>query len=356
MRHSMVKSNAYVTRMGFTLVELLVVIAIIGILVALLLPAIQSARESARRSQCVNNLKNLGLAALNFESAHKTLPAGSLDEIGYQVPEGKYKGRSVPYLSPHAQMLAYIEEGGIAARMVMEIGPFEIENLEATESQPNVFLCPTDVPPFHDPVNYRAGWCNYHANWGSWSQINGWDGPFGPTLRQPQYFVGVGEVQGTGAIALRRITDGVSKTAAFAEIVNGLGTGIESAAQVKNRDCVNINLPTGTDLVAARQKFLNTNALGQSLCTGFQKWSDRGYPFAEGTPWRTGYNHILPPNEACFCVGDFWRIVSPPSSNHPGVVNVVMCDGSVHTVYDGIDPDVWTALGTRASGETNTEF
>src|SRR5262245_9344402 len=110
------RSRSRLTQHAFTLVELLVVIAIIGILVALLLPAIQSAREAARRTQCKNNLKNIGLAIANFESANKVFPTGGSKNLtaGYGLPEniegGKPLGVSRQGLGWGYQLLPYIEE------------------------------------------------------------------------------------------------------------------------------------------------------------------------------------------------------------------------------------------------------
>jgi prepilin-type processing-associated H-X9-DG protein len=80
-------------------------------------------------------------------------------------------------------------------------------------------------------------------------------------------------------------------------------------------------------------------------------WRWRGYPFTEGTIWRTWYNHLLTPNSKCWRPGEWWDLVSPPSSYHTGTVNVVMCDGSVQGITEGIDPDVWLAMGTRDRGD-----
>src|SRR5262249_20894071 len=102
----------YITACGFTLVELLVVIAIIGILVALLLPAIQAARESARRSQCTNNLRQLGIAALNYESAKKAFPYGRKRGT-VTKPDGTTADLNVAQWGHLALILPYAEEGTI---------------------------------------------------------------------------------------------------------------------------------------------------------------------------------------------------------------------------------------------------
>jgi prepilin-type processing-associated H-X9-DG protein len=84
-------------------------------------------------------------------------------------------------------------------------------------------------------------------------------------------------------------------------------------------------------------------------------WRWRGYPWTEGSPWRNWYNHLLPPNSPCWRLNASWdRIVSPPSSYHPGGINLVLLDGSVRFVSETIDWEVWRAAGTREGDETLT--
>jgi prepilin-type processing-associated H-X9-DG protein len=317
------------------LVELLVVIAIIGILVALLLPAVQAAREAARRNSCQNNLKQLGIALHNYENTHKTFPSGSMGAYGQN------------YLSAHVQILPYIEEGIVFENLDRDRGPFDTgTNTRVAEAQPTVLLCPSD------PANtgkrgastmHFMGWTNYHTNAGSWVRIAGWDGVFGP-VDVPQ------EGDMLPPLKLSRIIDGTSKTAALAEVANGLApdraTG--AGAGIQEADCYDTSAVSGADLNTVRNTFLSKNRATATVPWSGE-WRYRGYPWTEGSMWRTWYNHLVPPNSTCWVPGgNFWQIVSPPSSYHSGgTVNIVMCDGSVQTAAGDIDHNVWTDMGTR---------
>jgi prepilin-type processing-associated H-X9-DG protein len=79
----------------------------------------------------------------------------------------------------------------------------------------------------------------------------------------------------------------------------------------------------------------------------FGNWRYKGTPWTEGTMWRSWYNHLVPPNSVCWKTDNWWTLVCPPSSYHPGVVNLVMVDGSVQSASDDVDMDVWTDMGTR---------
>ena len=311
---------------GFTLVELLVVIAIIAMLVTLLLPAVQSAREAARRTQCINNLKQLGIALHSFESAFGLFPSGSPEAAGY--------------LSPQAQILPQVEESAVGRLLDIHRGPFEEPNYTAAAAQPAIFLCPSDANPVQEQTD--MGWTNYHSNCGTWVHITGWDGVFGPNY----------EVGGDAMRPLRigQIIDGTSKTAAFSEVLKGFGPS--DAEKDRLADCFEAGGAGSRNAtpMEARNHFLGLDWQSSAIPWGGD-WRWRGYPWSEGTVWRGWYNHLLTPNQPCWRPGDWWKLVTPATSVHPGVVNVGMCDGSVRAVDDGVDPLVWIASGSREGGE-----
>ena len=343
-------------RSAFTLVELLVVIAIIGILVALLLPAVQAAREAARRTQCVNNLKQLGLALLNYESAKKRLPPGQLAEFAlpYDDPDPTKK-KYGNFFSVQVQILSYFEEENV--RNLFQLTPdpadyqrayvYSAQNIAAAESLPNLMLCPTES---HRGGAGDGGWSNYHANSGSWAQLKGWDGVFGTLVDVSE---GGLKAKALPGLRLGKIVDGTSKTAAMAEVVNGFAPEVApSKGGDPISDCFDYGgtpVPPGGGtftLAKIRNLFLTRDYKAASVPWSGE-WRYKGTPWTEGTHWRSWYNHLVPPNSVCWNVDSWWNLVIPPSSYHPGVVNVVMVDGSVQTVANDVDMDVWTDMGTR---------
>jgi prepilin-type N-terminal cleavage/methylation domain-containing protein/prepilin-type processing-associated H-X9-DG protein len=219
-------------RRGFTLIELLVVIAIIGALVALLLPAVQAARERARMAQCTNNLKQLGLAMLNYEDVHQVLPPGYVsnymnikDTMGVQ---GGRKGAQPPYLDPDlgpgwgwgTMMLAQIEQSPLYQALNINLNIEDDANRTGRTTSLSVFLCPSDAA---------------EPRWWAWvrNPINGQ--PVEPIceIASGNYVAmfGVSEpgVDGEGlfmrnkCILLRDITDGTSHTIAAGERSHLLG-------------------------------------------------------------------------------------------------------------------------------------
>jgi prepilin-type N-terminal cleavage/methylation domain-containing protein/prepilin-type processing-associated H-X9-DG protein len=315
---------------AFTLVELLVVIAVIGVLIALLLPAVQKVREAASRTSCTNNLKQLGLALHNFENTNGKFPSGS-PEV-FQDESG--------YLSPQVQILPYLEQDNTYRLFDLNMGPFDEVNVIAATQKPKVFLCPSD--PFQGAESIM-GWTNYHANCGSWVYARGWDGVFGPD------YATTGGGSPLKAVRLADITDGASNTAAFAEVLNGYGDDVASPKD-PHRDCFEFGAPPAHDLATARAAFLARDWRTASIpWDGTWRW--RGYPWSEGTVWRGWYNHILPPNGVCWEPDDWWKLAAPAGSLHPGGVNVMFCDGSVRFVADSVDAAVWLAAGTRNGGE-----
>jgi len=316
-------------RAGFTLIELLVVIAIIAVLIALLLPAVQQAREAARRTQCKNNMKQLALAAHNFEGSYNKFPDGAW---GSGVAYGN---------SDLSRLLPYIEQDNIAKNYDYK-QPWwgSPQNVVVAGNRIKIMMCPSD--PNVEGNGSPMGWTSYHGNAGIWYDRSGKDGMFD-------------DLENTGR-KFGAVTDGTSNTALYAEVAAGGYTGDD-----KHRiaDCYQgtTSLPyqklTWAQLQQGRNELIAQNWQTADFAGGWSPpWKYKGYPYVEGSPWRTWYGHLLPPNKPCWKPDDsFWSIVVPASSYHTGGANVAMTDGSIRFVSESVDGDAWMAAGSRHGGE-----
>ena len=320
------------TSRGFTLVELLVVIAIIGILVALLLPAIQAAREAARRSQCVNNLKQLGLAMTNYHDTYKQLPFGN-----YSCCWGTWQ----------MSILGFIEEQQLGdmyswnPKDLTEMGFFSpdhryhsqdlsksppIRNLEVVQTRIATLTCPSDDPQINtgvDGTQTQITFHNYAANYGNTDHV-GFDhlGPSNPGyikfLGSP--FVGedlTPQVKRFGKF--RQFTDGLSKTLLMSETVQGQDGDLRGF--------------TWWGWSAGFESFATPNASDPDLMQNSSSCNP------------------VQPNPPCNAMSGPHRFKAMARSRHPGGVNAVMCDGSVHFVTDAIDLATWRAASTTQGEE-----
>ncbi len=305
-------------RPAFTLVELLVVIAIIGILAALLLPAVQYAREAARRMTCGNNLKQIGLAMQNYHASCDMFPVARN-----------------PWPLVHSslsRLLPYCEQQELHNLVDYSFPLSHPKNVAASQIPVDFLICPSDQVRGKVAGLPDAG-TNYVANNGSGTVAFGLIAAGDGVFTQQN-------------LGFRDLRDGSSNVAAFSESLLGWGSASTTTTPHDPRREV-LEVPGGGDTTPA------------ACAAGSGVWSGkRGGKWIDGHYGNSLYNHFYAPNAAQWDCGNgsHNKALSTARSNHPGGVDLLKCDGSVQVLSDSIDLAVWRALATREGGEVALEF
>jgi prepilin-type N-terminal cleavage/methylation domain-containing protein len=320
-------------RRAFTLVELLVVIAIIGILVALLLPAVQAAREAARRTQCQNNLKQIGLAMHNYLGTYSKLPGG----VGaFGCCWGTWQVRVLPFLEEENVSDLFLNSDGHDGTGI-RYGSYP-NNINVSSRRFPSLTCPSDIPnaPIGDP---RITNHNYGVNYGNTSffqtTLNGipfLGAPFNAYTGSTSDDGPVNASQGRTwtrvygrPVKLAEITDGTSNTLMIAEVIQG-----------KNDDLRGFSWWGGASGFVT---FLAPNSNSPDVVTGGICRSQQ-----DGNPPCVTASTVTRP-----------RMMGARSLHAGGGVQVAFCDGRGSFISNAIDYNAWQALGTAAGGETNAQ-
>lgn len=337
---------------GFTLIELLVVIAIIGIMMAMLMPAVQMVREAARRTSCANNLRQVGIAVHNYESALRKLPAASLfptnDPTGVPLADSSIRNG----WSAQAQLLPFLEQENLSSKIDYSIGykdhlPVTInDSLEQISSfRIQTYICPSEVNDVPrgvgtDEEDYPL---NYGWNGGEWFVYDPTDGSSGS-----------GAMVCNRQLRMTEIQDGTSHTLMFSEVK-------AYTPYFRNADlAAPLAIPTEPEDVVVLDGDFKTNS-------GHTEWVD-------GRVHQSGFTATFPPNTQVLYVDasgqefdvdwtnhqegrngltdtavTFAAVTS--RSFHPSGVNTCRADGSVAFVSASINRELWRAFASRNGGE-----
>lgn len=333
-------------RTAFTLVELLVVIAIIGVLVALLLPAVQQAREAARRGQCVNNQKQLALAMHNFHDTFNKFPKNA-----YGPNEGTtWQGWEL--LSANYKLLPFIEQNSLYEQFNLD-GPWGDVHGGPLQVQLAAFLCPSarEAPPSS-------------FSWGGPGSNYGWNSGSSPhtahNCTRPNCN---GMLTTKDERDMAYTTDGLSNTIFVSEFLSGDGIAdspkypydvFYTGSDADFTGLADVNFPTQAEI----------DAIGQTVDS-----SPSGERSNNGSLWgwyshaQSMFNTSAPPNWRYPSVGgnccpggahDWGWAFIPPRSLHPGGVNAAMGDGSVRFVPETVDLITWQRMGNAGDGQPVT--
>ena len=333
-------------RGGFSLIELLVVIGIISILIALLLPAVQAAREAARRARCQNNLRQLGLALHSYHDSNGCFPIEITNHFDSLLdPENPQPFDYSGEFSVQSRLLPGLDQmplynsinfdvgtvSGFLGLSTPEVQAMYAVNETAIQTGVSVFLCPTDGGQFAAGTNYRGN-------------VGVGVNPL-PSFIHPDS--GNGLLVELGLTRAASVADGLSHTAAFSERLQGSGGR---------------RLDPNRDFYAGRTGHPGTADDLMVACriSARPRYDDAGF-VQSGDHWfwagrdQTTYIHAQVPNGPIpDCLFSAIRVppgLSTARSDHPGGVNVVMADGSVRFVAETIDQSTWRGLGTRNGGE-----
>jgi prepilin-type processing-associated H-X9-DG protein/prepilin-type N-terminal cleavage/methylation domain-containing protein len=302
---------------AFTLIEVLVVIFILGLMIALLLPAVQSVREAARRAQCAANLRQIAIALSSYDSAHNMFTPDHLMTTRYY---------SSNQLSGFVFLLPYFDQVNLYNSINMSFSqtdaPYKLnpENFTASATRLEAYCCPSDGEPKHR--------CSYRFNVGATA--------------------GSGGTHTTGPFALGNlpsaasVTDGLSRTAFVSERIGGT---FDQNVGTPPRDIKRVLLASrfypGDDVYIPY--CVASNSGGWTSLVG-RYWMFNGMENSD-------YNHNGVPNDPRPSCGFSDLGLHPPRSFHPGLVNVLFGDGHVESVLDSIDRNVWASAGTSSQGD-----
>lgn len=317
---------------GFSLIELLITIGIIAVLIGLLVPAVQASREAARRAQCTNNLKQIGLACQHFESVHRSFPAGH----GPQPTKDCGTYLCYNWATVQVQVLPFLE--GTNTLQLFDLDRDMVRdpaNATARLQTLAVYLCPSD------PTAVSGGCDNYFINMGiscdSQSTNTATAGAF-------NYVYTVG---------LNGFGDGTSSTALFSEVRRGDGSSnspLGRPAHPWDVRYLNLNWsnwprPAGNLSPVAK---CNDSSINSASYAGRQFYRDH-------PGFTTYYVHTVPPNSSggdCMNPNNDAHVAA--RSCHPGGVNVLYADGGIRFVRETIASPVWSAIGTRSADDLTT--
>ena len=365
---------------GFTLIELLVVIAIIGVLVGLLLPAVQQAREAARRASCTNKIKQLSLAVMNYESAHRAFPPNGFSAELAKVSAGNAEANAYENWGWITIILPQLEQSALHDQSQTFLAgggePWDTGSKNGVASPFLVVIddlrCPSEVQ--QQPSSTKNPGSNYRCNLGDRlfnlesRNDHDWRGPFGPN--QIPKRVLAGQASPLRLCKIKDITDGLSQTFMLAEAATG-------APRTDSLDTIH---PSGLAAVSAidRPDDCSADLVNGTYQTARSSSSVFGTEWGNANPGSTGFFTFMPPNGANCGMGGgqasptAWnKTTATASSYHPNGLTTSMCDGSVRFINSDIDAGIgstatwsshydsklpsnygiWGALGTHNAGE-----
>jgi prepilin-type N-terminal cleavage/methylation domain-containing protein len=335
-------------RRGFTLVELLVVIAIIGILIALLLPAVQAAREAARRSTCTDSLKQVALGMMNYHDTLKVFP-----------PMATGPSTSTHQISWALLLLPYVEQSSLYQQVNWSTAPGPNSNYAPYQVQVPLYLCPSSPQP--QKYGNNSGLKSYRTclgttvftfdvnNGGNAQATNGLFA-FNQSYSIADCLDGTSHTLLVGEIALGpRTAMSFDIIGTFADNISGPTMNTYQPNSQFNTGypvCLATAGPDGITYVTNTQTCPSLNAFNKDCYPG-NRWQD-------GRPFYSGFNAIIPPNGPS-CNNDASNDgygMFTMSSRHPTGAMAAMADGSTQFFAQTTDIMVWQSLGTRSGSES----